>query len=115
MHNDAQLIPAKSPQGFSASDRWKTHSHDYRYHLPCSHSDLWRAIREQLIERYTRDPGADGFGVYLVFWFGGEGMPLPQEGKKPRNATELEQRLHSMLTREEARHITVCVIDRARP
>ena len=80
-----------------------------------SHSDLWRAIREQLIERYTRDPGADGFGIYLVFWFGGEGMPLPQEGKKPRNATELEQRLHSMLTREEARHITVCVIDCARP
>ena len=80
-----------------------------------SHSDLWRAIREQLIERYTRDPGADGFGIYLVFWFGGEGMPLPQEGKKPRNATELEQRLRSMLTREEARHITVCVIDCARP
>ncbi|MEJ2425879.1 MAG: hypothetical protein P8101_15750, partial [Candidatus Thiodiazotropha sp.] len=60
-----------------------------------SHRDLWRAIREQLIERYTRDPGSDGFGIYLVFWFGGERMPLPQEGKKPRNAADLELRLRS--------------------
>ncbi|MCP4769672.1 MAG: hypothetical protein GY875_25860 [Gammaproteobacteria bacterium] len=79
------------------------------------HRDLWRAIREQLIERYTRDPGTDGFGIYLVFWFGGEDMPLPQEGKKPRHAAELEQRLHSILTREEARHIAVVVIDCALP
>jgi hypothetical protein len=76
-----------------------------------SHDDLWRAIHEQLIARYTRDPGADGFGIYLVFWFGGKNMPLPQEGKKPRNAAELEQRLRAMLTREEARHIAVVVID----
>jgi hypothetical protein len=80
-----------------------------------SHPDLWRAIREQLIERYTRDPGSDGFGIYLVFWFGGERMPLPQEGKKPRNAADLEQRLRSMLTREEARQIAVVVIDCERP
>jgi len=58
-----------------------------------NHSDLWRAIHEQLIERYTRDPGAAGFGIYLVFWFGGNDMPLPQEGKKPRSAAELEERL----------------------
>jgi hypothetical protein len=76
-----------------------------------SHPDLWRAIREQLIERYTRDPGSDGFGIYLVFWFGGERMPLPQEGKRPRNAADLKQHLQSMLTREEARHIAVVVID----
>ncbi len=76
-----------------------------------SHPDLWRAIREQLIERYTRDPGSDGFGIYLVFWFGGKGMPLPQEGKKPRNAADLELRLRSTLTKEEARHINVVVID----
>lgn len=80
-----------------------------------SHSNLWRAIHEQLIERYTRDPGADGFGIYLVFWFGGKGMPLPQKGRKPRNAAELEQRLRSLLTKEEAQHISVCVIDCARP
>ncbi|MDI6746360.1 MAG: hypothetical protein QMD17_04375 [Rhodocyclaceae bacterium] len=80
-----------------------------------SHADLWRAIREQLIERYARDPGADGFGIYLVFWFGGENMPLPQQGKKPRAAPELEERLRSTLTPEEGRRIRVCVIDCALP
>lgn len=77
--------------------------------------DLWRAIHEQLIERYTRDPGTDGFGIYLVLWFGGEGMPMPQEGKKPRSALELKQRLLSLLTTEEQRHIFGCVIDCALP
>lgn len=76
-----------------------------------NHSDLWRAIHEQLIERYTRDPGAAGFGIYLVFWFGGNDMPLPQEGKKPRSAAELEERLRQTLSVEESRRVRVCVID----
>lgn len=79
-----------------------------------SHTDLWRAMREQLMVRYTRDPGADGFGIYLVFWFGGEGMPLHPEGRT-RNAAELEERLRQTLTPEECRHTHVCVIDCALP
>lgn len=78
------------------------------------HSDLWRAMREQLIERYTRDPGADGFGIYLVYWFGGEGMPMHPEGKT-RTAAELEERLRRTLTTEERRRIQICVIDCALP
>lgn len=76
-----------------------------------SHSDLWRAIHEQLIERYTRDPGSDGFGIYLVFWFGGKDMPPPQEGKKPVSAAELEERLQRTLSPEESRRIYICVIN----
>lgn len=76
-----------------------------------SHADLWRAMREQLIKRYTRDPGTDGFGIYLVFWFGGKGMPLPQEGKKPRTATELEERLRQTLKIKTQYCIRVCVVD----
>lgn len=79
-----------------------------------AHKDLWRAIREQLIERYTRDPGADGFGIYLVFWFGGSGMPL-NEGKKPRTAVELKEQLRASLTDQEARRISVVVVDCALP
>lgn len=79
------------------------------------HSDLWRAMHEQLIRRYIRDPGTSGFGIYLVFWFGGQDMPLPQTGKKQRSAVELEQRLRSMLTKEEATHVAVIVIDCALP
>jgi hypothetical protein len=79
-----------------------------------SHADLWRAMHEQLIERYTRDPGADGFGIYLVFWFGGKDMPVHPEGNT-RSAAELKERLRSTLTPEEGRRIRVCVIDCALP
>ena len=80
-----------------------------------SHADLWRAMHEQLIARYTRDPGAEGFGIYLVFWFGGKGMPLPQEGKKPRSAAELENQLRATLTEKERHHISICVVDCSLP
>ena len=34
------------------------------------HRDVWTAPRSQLIAKYTREPGAAGHGIYLVFWFG---------------------------------------------
>lgn len=80
-----------------------------------SHDDLWRAIHEQLIPKYVRDPGADGHGIYLVFWFGGKGMKPPSDGKKLRSASELEERLRQTLTPEESHRIQVCVIDCALP
>lgn len=50
------------------------------------HPDIWRGISEQLVSKYTRDPKADGYGIYLVFWFGTKymkgGIPnVPQELK----------------------------------
>lgn len=77
--------------------------------------DLWRAIHEQLIPKYVRDPGADGHGIYLVFWFGGKGMKPPLDGKKLRSAAELEERLRQMLTPEESYRIQICVIDCSLP
>jgi hypothetical protein len=80
-----------------------------------THKDLWRAIHEQLIAKYTRDPGADGYGIYLVFWFGGKKMPLPPDGKKLRSAAELEERLRLTLSSEENHRINICVIDCSLP
>ena len=79
--------------------------------------DLWRAIRSQLIARYTRDPGAGGYGIYLVFWFGNKPRPcqMPESGTRPRSAAELEERLRGTLTSEEARVISICVVDVAKP
>ncbi len=91
------------------------------FHIPMEikrdrHRDLWRAMREQLIAQYTRDPGCMGRGIYLVFWFGGEGMPVPSDGgTRPRNARELEDRLRNTLAPEEQRLIQVCVLDASRP
>lgn len=80
-----------------------------------THGDLWRAIHEQLIPKYVRDPGAGGHGIYLVFWFGGKGMKPPPDGKKLRSAEELEIRIRQTLTPEESYRIHVCVIDCALP
>ena len=77
------------------------------------HRDLWTAIRTQLIAKYTRDPGADGHGIYLVFWFGNHKhcRPTPDANPPPRSADELKRRLEETLTDAERRKISVCVID----
>ena len=79
------------------------------------HRELWSAIRTQLIAKYTRDPETDGYGIYLVFWFGEEFCQLPGSGTRPQNAMELEERLIDGLTTDEQRKISVCVIDVAKP
>ena len=79
--------------------------------------NLWSAIRNQRIAKYTRDPGAGGYGIYLVFSFGNDpdACQPPESGTRPKNAAELEERLRGTLTSEEARLISICVIDVARP
>ncbi len=76
-----------------------------------NHRNLWSAIRNQLIAKYTRDPGASGHGIYLVFWFGKDCCQPPKSGSRPGSAAELEKHLRDTLSAEEARMIRVCVID----
>ncbi len=77
------------------------------------HRDLWSAIHTQLIAKYTRDPDADGYGIYLVFWFGEaeDCQPTPRSGPKPKSAAELQTALHDTLSDLERRKISVLVID----
>ena len=72
---------------------------------------LWKALRSQLIEHYTRDPATDGYGIYLVLWFGQQHMPPAPTGARPASAIELRQCLKSTLSEEEARKISVVVVD----
>ena len=80
-----------------------------------NHPDLWRAIEDQLIHKYTRDPGAQGHGIYLVFWFGQAYCQRHPAGGKPSSAAKLAERLRETLTPEQARKITVVVIDVSDP
>ncbi len=80
-----------------------------------SHANLWRAIHQQLIARYTRDPLAHGFGIYLVFWFGPDMTQPPASGPIPHTASKLEARLRSTLTSDENWKISICVIDVSTP
>ena len=79
-----------------------------------SHRDVWSAMKNQLIARYTRDPDASGHGVYLVFWFGRKGCPPGPDGC-PKSAAELEEKLRDTLSPDEARMISVCVMDVTKP
>ena len=77
------------------------------------HRDLWSAVKNQLIAKYTRDPGADGYGIYLVFWFGDTEhcRPMPGYGAPPKSAADLENQLRDTLSANENRRIAICVID----
>lgn len=75
------------------------------------HPDLWTALHGQLIADYTRTPGADGHGIYLVFWFDGDGMPRPPEGDPPSSSQELEARLRGLLSPTEHLRVEIIVID----
>ncbi len=81
------------------------------------HSNLWSSIKRQLIPKYTRDPGSDGYGIYLVFWFGNTEhcRPMPGENSPPKSADRLEELLRDTLSEEERRKISICVIDVAQP
>ncbi len=78
------------------------------------HRDLWTSIQSQLINKYTRDPGSEGYGIYLVFWFGESKSCKPQispNGTKPLGPDELREQLTNSLTSEQRNKIKVCVID----
>ena len=81
------------------------------------HIDLWTAIRRQLIAKYTRDPGCDGYGIYLVFWFGRDRCKRPPDGPVPETPAALRDLLLATagLSAEERRKISVCVIDVSKP
>ena len=81
------------------------------------HRDLWSAIHSQLIAKYTRDPDADGHGIYLVFWFGEaeDCRPTPRSGPRPTSPAELQQALLDTFTETQRRKISVAVIDVSKP
>lgn len=80
-----------------------------------SHGDVWSALQNQLIERYTRDPDTGGYGIYLIFWFGKKKTPPPPSGGRPANPGDMKEKLEAALSPDQARKISVCVIDVSRP
>ena len=80
-----------------------------------SDPNLWSALRTQLIRSYTTDPDTEGYGIYLVLWFGADKTKRDPNGTRPTTPGELEQQLKSTLTPDEARKISVIVMDVTKP
>jgi len=75
------------------------------------HPKIWEAAENQLKKQYSRDPEAEGNGIYLVFWFDGKGMKKPKNIKKPTNADGLKSALKTTIPEESSGLIDVIVID----
>ncbi|MDP2033945.1 MAG: hypothetical protein Q8K29_11100 [Polaromonas sp.] len=79
------------------------------------HREVWSSIQDQLERFYIRDPYARGFGIYVVFWFGGKrGNPIPKPPaplQVPRSAKEMQLQLQSFIPPERASKVVVVVID----
>ena len=74
--------------------------------------DIWRGIIKQLVPKYTRDPDAEGYGIYLVFWFGVKHMKaVAPDGDQPSSPEELKCVLKGQLDRAIQKKIHVVVIN----
>jgi hypothetical protein len=81
------------------------------------HKDIWIAASTQL-QGYTSDPGADGLGLYLVFWFGNDAGPTPARpdgGTGPTSGAELEAMLIADLPTDLRNRTDVIVFDVSDP
>ena len=89
---------------------------DQRFHVPVEvkkdeHRGLWNAIEDQLVRKYAIDPVAQGHGIYLVLWFGRGKTQRSPDGERPATPEALEDRLRGALSSQQARKISVCVVD----
>ncbi|MCI5208616.1 MAG: hypothetical protein D3910_07445 [Candidatus Electrothrix sp. ATG2] len=83
------------------------------------HKDLWTAWQNQLERMYAKDSDADGYGIYVVFWFGKKRpktIPKPPDGiNRPDSAVELESTLKTFVPDEHTECIKVVVLDVTSP
>ena len=76
-----------------------------------SHSDLWRAVANQLLSRYANDPATDGLGIYLVLWMEPTRTASLEKGDRPETPADLRERLLDSLKPDERRRAEVVVLD----
>lgn len=80
------------------------------------HSDVWKAIPEQLIAKYGRELASDGYGIFMVFWFTGKLTAAPSDGgTKPKTPLELQERLTDTVPQQLRHKIAVLVVDCSQP
>ena len=108
------------PEGIYANDKRADIRVTFSsYNIPIEikkscHMDIWSSIKSQLKSLYTIDPGSDGYGIFLIFWFGDtqDCKPTPSlNGTIPSGPDDLKKKLISSLSSEEKAKIKICVMD----
>ena len=80
-----------------------------------SHRDVWSAVRNQLLPRYTNDPATEGLGIYLVLWFGAERTAGVPRAWKPTTPEQMRDQLLAKLTADERHRAVVIVMNVTSP
>jgi hypothetical protein len=75
-----------------------------------NNESLWVAWQVQLQALYAIDPAADGYGIYLVLWFGVKPRQSP-EGDMPTSAVELQQLLEACIPARDHASLKILVMD----
>lgn len=75
-----------------------------------NNESLWVAWRVQLQELYSIDPAADGYGIYLVLWFGVNAR-ASREGDVPSDAADLERLLTARVPERDRAKLKIVVMD----
>ena len=75
------------------------------------------AIRSQLIEKYCTLPESDGYGIYLVLWYGETaGCRFPKRnGAAIESASELKENLEDAIPSDSKHRISIVVVDVSNP
>ena len=79
-----------------------------------NNDSLWLAWRDQLQSLYAIDPAADGYGIYLVLWFGHRPRSSP-EGERPAGADDLGRRLTERIPSTDRARLAVHAMDLSLP
>ena len=79
-----------------------------------NNDSLWLAWRDQLQSLYAIDPAADGYGIYLVLWFGHRPRSSP-EGQRPAGAHDLGRRLTERIPSTDRARLAVHAMDLSLP
>jgi hypothetical protein len=83
------------------------------------HKDLWTAVDHQLMQQQAVNWRAEGYGIYVVYWFGTgkhnvTGPPKGSEIAKPTSPAELEVALRDEIRNAGHSTIAVKVLDVSR-
>ena len=79
------------------------------------HPDLWTAVSEQLIPKYTTLPAADGHGIYLILWFGEDHVRKGPSDRRPTTPEDLRKALEETAPHDGEPKIQVRVLDVTSP
>jgi hypothetical protein len=83
------------------------------------HQELWRAAESQLGDQQAVDYRAEGYGIYLVYWFGPDSPKRlqgpPRGTMRPTSRIDLEKALGERLIASGRPNLLVKVLDLARP